>query len=136
MVVDVLVAHADSMTRPEPVVNGNTWQTASLVPKRPCCAAPGYLGNESLPPVVASMTVQMCSAADLGPALGTMLTRLFPHIFRVRALGTLLHSPAACSRSAQQRSNSLQAASRMAHMELVSNCAQRITRTVYSASDH
>jgi len=52
--------------------------------KLPCCAAPGYLGNESLPAVVASMTVQMCSAGDLGPALGTMLTRLFPHIFRVR----------------------------------------------------
>ena len=46
----------------------------------------GYLGNESLPPVVASMTVQLCSAADLGPALGTMLTRLFPHIFKVRRL--------------------------------------------------
>ncbi len=52
--------------------------------KSPCCAASGYLGNESMPAVVASMTVQMCSAADLGPALGTMLTRLFPHIFRVR----------------------------------------------------
>ena len=53
---------------------------------RSACSAntAGYLGNESLPPVIASMTVQMCSAADLGPALGTMLTRLFPHIFRVR----------------------------------------------------
>ena len=49
-----------------------------------CAAAAGFLGNESLPPAVASMTVQLCSAADLGPALGTMLTRLFPHIFRVR----------------------------------------------------
>ena len=53
-------------------------------PNAVLCCAPGYLGNESLPPVVASMTVQLCSAADLGPALGTMLTRLFPHIFRVR----------------------------------------------------
>ncbi len=29
------------------------------------------------------MTVE-CTATDLGPALGTMLLRLFPHLFKVR----------------------------------------------------
>ena len=45
----------------------------------------GALGNETPAAAIASVTVQQCSATDLAPALGTMLTRLFPHIFRVRA---------------------------------------------------
>ena len=43
----------------------------------------GALGNETPPAAIASLTVQQCSVGDLGPALGTMLSRLYPHIFQV-----------------------------------------------------
>jgi hypothetical protein len=39
--------------------------------------------DPDLQAAVARMTIA-CTATDLGPALGTMLLRLFPHLFKVR----------------------------------------------------
>ena len=49
---------------------------------RPWCRT-GIVHEPELQAAVARMTVE-CTATDLGPALGTMLLRLFPHLFKVR----------------------------------------------------
>ena len=43
----------------------------------------GIVQDPELRLAVAKMTVE-CTATDLGPALGTMLLRLFPHLFKVQ----------------------------------------------------